>query len=77
MGRRQVVLTDYTRSNSSFDMPRSLMTALTVPGLRSLPRQFGIAVVDLVASFAQISWSPFPWRANSQPRLRSLRVSSL
>ena len=77
MGRRQVVLTDYARSNSSFDMPRSLMIALTVPGLRSLPHQFGIVVLVRLVVLIQISWSPLPCRSKMQPSLLSLRVSSL
>ena len=35
----------------------SLMTARTVPGLRSLPRQSGIVVLIRVVVLIQISWS--------------------
>ena len=45
----------YARLNWALEMPRFLKTALTVPGLRSLPRQFGIDVVRRVLSLTQIS----------------------
>ena len=42
----------YALSNSSFDMPRSLMIALMVQHLRSRPRQFGMAVLEWVDAFS-------------------------
>ena len=48
-----------------------------VPGFKSLPRWLGIVVLERAAGFRQISWLPLPCLSNSQPNLRSLRVSSL
>ena len=45
---------------SSLDTPKSRRMEPIVPGFKSLPRWLGIAVVEFAASFAQISWLPFP-----------------
>lgn len=62
---------------SSLDTPKSRRMEPMVPGFKSLPRWFGIVVLERVAGFRQVSWLPLPCLSNSQPNLRSFRVSSL